>query len=57
MKKVSTIVKAFIIGIMSMISGCAAVLANAGLTGAFGIGLGFGVLGAAIIGLLHKSRS
>lgn len=57
MKKVSTIEKAFIIGIMSMISGCAAVLANAGLTGAFGIGLGFGVLGAAIIGLLHKSRS
>lgn len=57
MKRVSTIEKAFIIGIMSMIGGCAAVLAGAGLTGAFCIGLVFGVLGAAIIGLLHKSRN
>lgn len=57
MKKVSTAEKAFIIGIMSMIGGCAAVLAGAGLTGAFCIGLGFGVLGAAIIGLLHRIRS
>lgn len=57
MKKVTIGEKAFIIGIMSMIGGCAAVLADAGLAGAFCIGLGFGVLGAAIIGLLHKIRS
>lgn len=57
MKKVTIGEKAFIIGIMSLIGGCAAVLADAGLAGSFCIGLGFGVLGAAIIGLLHKSRS
>lgn len=57
MKKVTVGEKAFIIGIMSLIGGCAAVLSEVGPTGAFCIGLGFGFLGAAIIGLLHRTRS
>lgn len=57
MKKVTIGEKAFIIGIMSLIGGCASVLAEAGLAGSFCIGLGFGVLGAAVIGLLHRIRS
>lgn len=57
MKKVSIGEKAFIIGICSLIGGISCVLSATTLLGAFLIGLGFGVLGAVIIGLLHRSRS
>lgn len=57
MKKVTTTEKVFIIGTMSLIGGCTAELADAGLRGAFCIGAVFGILGTAIIGLLHRIRS
>lgn len=57
MKKVTIGEKAFIIGIVSLVGGFASVLAKASIVGAGVIGLGFGILGVAVIGLLHKVRS
>lgn len=57
MKKVTAAEKVFIIGMMSLIGGCTAQLSDAGLEGAFYIGVAFGILGTAIIGLLHRIRN
>lgn len=57
MKKVSTDEKIFIISILSLIGGAiAAVAANTVLEAGI-IGLMTGLVGAATIGLLHRSRS
>lgn len=57
MKKVSTIEKAFIIGMTSLIGGFGAYLGQMTTPQAVVNGIAFGILGAAIIGLLHKVRS
>ena len=57
MKKVSTAEKAFIIGVTSLAGGFSAYLGQMTTPQAILNGIGFGILGAAIIGLLHKVRS
>ena len=57
MKKVSTSEKVFIISATSLIGGFAAHLAQMTTLMAVFNGVGFGVLGAIIIGLLHKVRN
>lgn len=57
MTKVTIGEKAVIIGTLSLIGGCVAVLADKGTTGAAIIGVISGIIGAGVIGLLHKVRS
>lgn len=57
MKKVSTDEKIFIISILSLIGGSVAAMAAKNVVEAGLIGLVTGVLGAAVIGILHRSRS
>ncbi|MEI9553687.1 hypothetical protein [Enterobacter hormaechei] len=57
MKKVSTAEKAFIIGMVSLIGGLGAYLGQMTTPQAVVNGLFFGLVGAFIIGLLHKARS
>lgn len=57
MKKVSTIEKVFIIGMVSLIGGLGAYLGQMTTPQAAVNGIIFGVLGAGIIGLLHRARS
>ncbi len=57
MKKVSTVEKVFIIGLVSLIGGISAYLGQMTTPQAILNGIGFGILGAIIIGLLHKVRS
>lgn len=57
MKKVSTAEKAFIIGMVSLIGGLSAYLGQMTTPQAVVNGLFFGLVGAFIIGLLHKARS
>lgn len=57
MKKVSTDEKVFIISIFSLLGGVSAVMSATTVLGAGAIGLVFGALGAATIGLLHRIRS
>lgn len=57
MKKVSAAEKAFIIGVTSLAGGFSAYLGQMTTPQAILNGIGFGILGAAIIGLLHKVRS
>lgn len=57
MKKVSTAEKAFIIGMTSLIGGFVAYLGQMTTPQAVVNGIAFGILGAFIIGLLHKVRS
>ncbi|QEG12277.1 hypothetical protein OMEGA_215 [Klebsiella phage vB_KaeM_KaOmega] len=57
MKKVSTAEKAFIIGVVSLIGGLGAYLGQMTTPQAAVNGLFFGLVGAFIIGVLHKVRS
>ena len=57
MKKVSTDEKVFIICIFSLLGGASAAISATTVLGAGAIGLVFGALGAATIGLLHRIRS
>lgn len=57
MSKVTIGEKAVIIGMLSLIGGCVAVLADKGTAGAAIIGVISGIIGAGVIGLLHKVRS
>lgn len=57
MKKVSTAEKAFIIGGVSLIGGLGAYLGQMTTPQAAVNGLFFGLVGAFIIGVLHKVRS
>lgn len=57
MKKVSTEEKIFIISIFSLIGGVSAAISATTVLEAGLVGLVFGVLGGATIGILHKVRS
>lgn len=57
MKKVSTDEKIFIISILSLLGGAGAAMAAKNVVEAGLIGLVTGILGAAVIGILHRSRS
>lgn len=57
MKKVSTLEKMVIIACVSVVGATVAVLSKMTPAEAVANGVGFGVLGAVIIGLVHKARS
>lgn len=58
MKKVTVGEKVFIFSIMSLLAGITTVLSGTiNLLPAVAVGLGYGILGAAIVGLLTKARS
>lgn len=57
MKKVSTLEKMVIIACVSVVGGTVSVLSKMTPAESLVNGIGFGVLGAIIIGLCHKARS